>query len=373
MRKTQKHKVKHNNLQPFVLLTPLNLQSATQNEIKHELPTIEDSILCAYRLKSYNRCLKQVETILKMSGQDLNHYKIIQAACYTMIGGHFPKVHLILDKVIKEEPWNSFAIYGKGVALFFEARFDEAIITFDRAIGVNPTNEMDRAREMRGHAVQYKTDIQTSSTTTAVQADIAPIDPQLKTEISESLPFVINNDECIHIDKVEITNSPPAITDESPAILNKVPQFPIEGDPVSSSEPDEASKMSDSIKQTKDPEELFSRGMCQYQAGNLKKALKLFERALKADSVMEKAEEMGSKVQELIELMDVASLNLTQKNYTMVVEIMNEALKIDPQNDFINRPFYFQRGLANFHLGKTEESVKDYAEFDKLNKKLQEK
>lgn len=105
-----------------------------------------------------------------------------------------------------------------------------------------------------------------------------------------------------------------------------------------------------------------------YERGALKEALKLFVRALKLNHDFSEADDMRAQTQELLELKDMADLNMTEKNYEAVVEISTEAIEIDKANYHVTQPFYYQRGSALFQLGKTSESMMDYSEFDRITK-----
>ncbi|KAG5666805.1 hypothetical protein PVAND_014815 [Polypedilum vanderplanki] len=114
----------------------------------------------------------------------------------------------------------------------------------------------------------------------------------------------------------------------------------------------------------------FTKGLDFYMTGDLNKAIEEFTKVLELETDFEEADEMITKSQEILDLNDVAEMNMSEKNYAAVVEILNQALEIDESNDFVNRNFYFQRGLAFYHLNENENSMKDYEEYERLSKKL---
>ena len=93
----------------------------------------------------------------------------------------------------------------------------------------------------------------------------------------------------------------------------------------------------------------------------------MFGNAYGLDPTQTKAEEMATKAEELGELLDTAKANLDSRNYEAVVQIANEALEIDTENNYVNRQFYYHRGLALYHLGNNKDSLKDYAELERID------
>ena len=376
------------------------------------LPIFETSVLNAYRSKKYGMCIELIEKIL-MNNTDENkdHYKILQAASHTMLGKNFEISHSILDDVLLTDPSSSFAMYGKGVAFYFEEKFDKSIEMFDRAIEANPDEQMRRAKDMkiRIDLEQRKAIIRIEKIHQNPQEESCLSDSEVPEEIESLMEeFDLATDEdplnnfelvngkkdddltslkvgAVHFTKhhkfsssqtsyngnegikneepIEMSQEKKSISESSqPCILDDIVEDSVKHEPSSSLS-----------KPVKSAEELFAQGMTLYKSGLLKKSLRIFKKAFKTNPNMMEADEMGTKAQELLELMDVSAVNMLQKNYEVVVEIMNEALDIDESNDYVNRPFYFQRGLAYFHLGNNEESMKDYAKFDRINKLLTQK
>jgi tetratricopeptide (TPR) repeat protein len=369
-------------------------------------PAFDAIVLKAFRDQDYENCIERISTILlNPRSKSKNHYRILQAASYTMLGVDFKSAHTILDDVIRDDPENSYALYGKGVAYYFQKRLDESLDMLNRAIAVNP-DEMQRAKEMkvridleRRQAVIF---LQKVDHEDLVQQSSLPKEP------SETPNEVKNIEKVIKIEIPELTAKAQS-EDQEPMILDKQFDVDIKKEMLRlpiiteksvntpnnkmhkkyitelqknlqhkpAEEQNTTSHISKSLPKSSDlytcAQEFFEKGMELYMCGALKKALKMFGKAVKLKSSFEQAEEMGAKSQELLELMDMANLNMSEKNYHAVIEILNEALKVDDSNHFVNRPFFFQRGLAYFHLGQDEQSMKDYADFDRLNKLLDKK
>lgn len=398
-------------------LTGIEVQEST-------LPVFDSKVLRAYRKQRYGKCIRLVERILiNNTDENKDHYKVLQAASLTMLGDNTDQAHLILDEVLDSNPRNSFAMYGKGVAFYFERKIDESIEMFDKAIAANPGEEMERAEDMkmRIDLERRKAVIMVKKMDQQMEDQQVPDDIELPEDLEQMIEdFNVTIDEkftdldllepeidetsddeleatqtqhnqeiscSTHADttseviyeasKVQNgeTEENPETADETAAAESKsisgLPSPHIEATPEKVI-PDIPETLPKSFSPST-AEEYFAKGMELYMSGSLKKALKSFGKAVMLKPSFTDADEMGTKAQELLELMDVAAMNMAQKNYEVVVEILNEALEVDETNDYVNRPFYFQRGLALFHLGRNEESLKDYASFDRINKIMCEK
>lgn len=359
-----------------------------------ENPTFDASVLKAFRSQDYEKCIELIEVILQDGNvEPKHHYKILQAASHTMLGKDFKLAHTILDDVLREDPENSFALYGKGVAYYFQKRLEESLEVLNQAIIVNP-DEMQRAKEMK-----VRIDLERRQAVIFLKkVDHEVLALSLPEEQSENKKADERIERKIKVEahaKVQSESQEPMILDEEFEldVKEEKTRLPMLTEQIVSTTNSEIyDKLQNGLQQKPDhkhnltlqisksfsadgftSQEFFEKGMEAYMCGALKKALKMFGKAVKLKSSFERAEEMGARSQELLELMDMANLNMTQKNFHAVVEILNEALKVDSTNDFVNRPFYFQRGLAYYHLGQDEKSIKDYAEFDRLNKLLDKK
>lgn len=307
-----------------------NKNTASDNEEKEvpTLPCFEENVLRLYRAKNYQRCIKTIERILKVTPKENSaHYKILLAASYTMTGKKFKKSHSILNKVLQVNPSDAFALYGKAVAFYFEREFDRSVEYLDKAIEVDPSPQMNRARDLK-----IKIDLERNKAMVVME--------KLNVQMYKEENLKETNDN-----------------EEEPRVLAQLD-----------------STLSQTSETTLSPsKEAFSKGLEYYMNGNLEKSLKYFGKAIKLEPEFEEAEEMGAKAQELVELLDIADINLSQKNYEVVVEIINQALEVvEDTNERICKILYFKRGLAYFHLEENELSLKDYAEFERLKQKFGE-
>lgn len=111
----------------------------------------ETQIRDAYKQQKHSKCIQLIDQApenIKSSSQ----YKILKASCLNNIFGKSKSAHLILDDVISEEPANSFAHYGKGLVFINEGNLIEAVKCFDKAIEIDPSGRMDKARQMKTRA-----------------------------------------------------------------------------------------------------------------------------------------------------------------------------------------------------------------------------
>lgn len=395
----------------------LKLETFSENidSLKSSLPIFDESVLNAYGNKRYRKCIDLIEKILENKTDDnKDHYKILQAASYTMLKENFDEAHSVLDEVLLSDPSSSFAMYGKGVAFYFERKLDESVVWLNKAIEINPGEQMERAKDMK-----MRIDLERRKAVIRIEKmngrdETSDIDlPEEIETLLEEFNVTIDGDRFndlelfdgerdddrfsdLKLEEIQAPNSSQSY--ESPNDEIRDENMAIDEDPLEISGPDKKTAISKSpqpsivndddddgslkhkptLRERPKPakpssptaEETFAKAMELYKTGSLKKALKLFGKAFKMDPLLTEADEMGMKTQELLELMDVAATNMSQKNYAAVIEILSEALVIDQTNDHVNRPFFFQRGLAYFHLGKNKESIKDYAKFESINKLL---
>lgn len=422
----------------------------TQDDNLNPLPYFEESVLKSYRAKNYQKCIKTIERILKVTPkEEAIHYKILQAAANTMLGKDLKKSHSILDKVLKHNPKDSYALYGKATAYYFQGDFDKSIEMLDKAIEAND-DEMERAKNLkirvemertRLKVVLEKIDVKindfSEEENEIKKEEIFQEIKEIKGEILENSPKSKNfknsrnfkNVQKSNLDSLKLrqnnlvakiktrknlNNSKYAEFNSSELKFNEInsgmlqqsegnsnlenlnffgvengvndesllkslqnPDLPpnsqnITEEPMDVDDYDPKPNLMPKISSNSPAQECFNKGLDLYMSGNLRKSLKYFEKALKLESDFEEADEMGTKVQELIELMDLIEINLSQKNYEMVVEIITQAIDVDDGNDNVNKTLYFKRGLAYFHMKENEKSLKDYAEFERLKKKLGE-
>lgn len=311
-----------------------------EEENKQILPSFDQRVLRFYRAKNYKKCIKTIDRILKVTPQENSlHYKILLAASYTMIGKKFKKSHSILNDVLRVKPLDSYALYGKGVAYYFQGDFDKSIEFLDKAIEANPS-DMNQAKDLK-----IKIDLKRNQAMVMIK----------------KLELEVCKDSSSDSDDI---NKDPAEEGIENLTLNEHKRSQSPASNKSDDDPLNTTILTPA-------QEMFNKGLDFYMSGSLAKSLKYFGKALKMEPDFEEAEEMGAKAQELIELLEVAEMNINEKNYEVVVEIINQAIDVDDGNDSINKLLYFKRGLAYFHLKENELSLKDYAMYEKLKNKIE--
>lgn len=142
-------------------------ENASDDEVDHvdkkakivKPPVNGQMIFKSYQCKEYEKCLEMIEEIMKQKPKQAQkedamytQYKIIQAACWTMMDINKDKIADQLMTIIKKEPRNSFAHYGYGLYQYHEGKMSAAIESFGKAIDLNPTGAMKRAMELKAKA-----------------------------------------------------------------------------------------------------------------------------------------------------------------------------------------------------------------------------
>lgn len=100
--------------------------------------------------KDYNKCLDYIHAVK----EQYIEYQILKSACLIHLGGKILEAHAILDEILVKEPNNAYTIYAKGLALFHEEKYEEAITYFTQARKLDQTSDMIRAEIMteKAHA-----------------------------------------------------------------------------------------------------------------------------------------------------------------------------------------------------------------------------
>lgn len=105
----------------------------------------------AYRQQKHSECIEFIngapECISKAS-----QYKILKASCINNIGGRSREAHEILESVIVSEPDNAFAYYSKGLVFINDGVLDESVKCFTKAIEIDPSEKMNKARQFKSRA-----------------------------------------------------------------------------------------------------------------------------------------------------------------------------------------------------------------------------
>lgn len=355
-----------------------------QREIdENNPPHFEDHILNAYRSKSYELCIELIDYILEdSSGAENNHYKILQAAAYTMLGQEIHFSHQLLDQVISSDPSNSCAFFGKGFAFYQQKRFDESLEMLNKALDLNPDLETHRVNDVkmridleRRKAViminkvdedyclkfsQPKNDFEIPEGFGQFVEDFKGIEDIVMDEIESGK---LKLDEMIFEELDEI-NADEWKTETIAEAYQ--PDEQESKEKLQKTLPDIPESLPKSF-QPSTAEDFFAKGYELYLSSSLKKAQKMFAKSLKLEPTLRKAELMGEKSQELQELLDVNARKLEEKNFEEVVGTASKALAVDEKNDYVNRLFHYQRGLAYYYLGDNEASLKDYTKYEHFN------
>jgi tetratricopeptide (TPR) repeat protein len=324
---------------------------------KNSEPVFNSYILTLYRRRKYSLCVSFIERNLNEDTRKNRHYQILLAACQIMLQ-NYKIAHQILDAVIAscpQESNNSFAFYNKGVAFYFEKKFRWSNIMFDMAIEADPSSQMDRARDMK-----IKVDLESRKAVIVLNKindeDILNLNNSFERKVDNEITE-ITIDETETMKENNIEQKTPTKNPENKFLKcllteKNLPQIP------------EALPKSFVPKSSKD---YFKKGNELYMSGSLQMALTSYRKSHELDPDYVEAEKMIEKVQKLINLASDSKTNLDGMDYTKVVEIATQALTLEIESNFINRKFYYQRGIALYHLGRNEESIKDYEKFEEIN------
>lgn len=116
-------------------------------------PITAKTILKTFQMKDYPKCLEMIGKAKKETlGPNDSQFKIIQAACWTMMDENSDKAFEALNAIIENEPKNSFAFYGLGLHQFRQGELAACIRSFGSAIDLNPSGAMKRAMEFKAKA-----------------------------------------------------------------------------------------------------------------------------------------------------------------------------------------------------------------------------
>lgn len=112
-------------------------------------PLKYDEILQAYKQENYRECINLINEVTgKLSNGYNGHvqYQILKCSCMIQLEEHVQDVHEILNKILKDDNENVFAIYAKGLAYFTEDNYVESIEMFNKVLELDPSPTMVRAR-----------------------------------------------------------------------------------------------------------------------------------------------------------------------------------------------------------------------------------
>lgn len=123
----------------------------TSAAIKIEVEEHQTKIRDAYKHQKLSKCIELIDEAPE-SVKNSAQYQILKASCLNNIGGRTFQAHSILDAVLRLEPSNAFAYYGKGLVFINEAKLVEGIKAFEKAIEIDPSERMSKARQMKSRA-----------------------------------------------------------------------------------------------------------------------------------------------------------------------------------------------------------------------------
>lgn len=119
--------------------------------IKTEIEDHHAKIRDAYKLQKLSKCIQLIDQAPE-SIRSSSQLKILKASCLNNIGGRTLQAHAILDDVLRLEPDNALAFYGKGLVFINDAKLIEGIQSFEKAIELDPSEKMTKARQMKSRA-----------------------------------------------------------------------------------------------------------------------------------------------------------------------------------------------------------------------------
>lgn len=129
------------------------------------LPLIyQHSILETYRTKQYKECLNLIDELFKLSSSHPQYrsesarskFRIIQAACWTMLDINKAKVFESLKSIIETDPNNSIALYALALAQYRDADLINCVKGFDAAMELNGS-VMKKAIDLKAKAIKLRT------------------------------------------------------------------------------------------------------------------------------------------------------------------------------------------------------------------------
>lgn len=112
------------------------------------MDSMQDEIREAYKQQKHSLCIELIDKAAE-SVRNSSQYKIIKASCLNNVAGKSSAAHEILDEVIQSEPANALALYGKGLVFINESKLSEAVECFKNAILLDPSEKMNKARQMK--------------------------------------------------------------------------------------------------------------------------------------------------------------------------------------------------------------------------------
>lgn len=339
------------------------------------LQLLDEKIIASHASQEFEKCLELIDQSLKLSPSN-NSHKLLQASCWISLNTNGPETFEILNKVIAEEPRNSFAYYGLGLKNYNEGNLIETIEFCSKAIEFNPTNAMQKASELKCKAktvIEALNDANAKfqannfekamrSLSTALYAD--PENLKIKEKILQTKQIFIKKlvERLEREVKEELTETCQKLEVDRMVVdtegllkkgkLEKAEQM-IE----------EISKI-DAIHKDLDYLIAFKH----YMEGKLKDAVEILDEILSGANKSEKAKELRDKSSKLECLITSATERISEKKHEEAIDILSEVVTIDKCNVNINQAAYFQRSLAHYSLGNSSSALADFKMFESMQK-----
>lgn len=117
-------------------------------------------------------------------------------------------------------------------------------------------------------------------------------------------------------------------------------------------------------------EAVYVHGLCLYFIGDLENSLIAFHRSavLDPDNANANVHDMLNKAKRLKEMKDEGKKLYAAGNFQAAYTVYTRALHIDPRNKGINSTLYYNRALANKHIGNIPDAIKDCSSALEFNK-----
>lgn len=317
-----------------------------KNSLKKVEPVFDKHILAMYKSTYYSACIESINHYIEdnfKTGENMNHYKVLQAAAYVQLGDQFKEAHSILDEVIAADPNYSSAYFNKGVAYFCEKKHALSLEMFEKALLLKPELEAERVDYFKTLISCRKRKLKVLIEKMEDQKDYnGNLIKKIKLEYDDDFYTNISLDDLkTPLIKIEKNVEPPFIPEALPKGF-----VPITA------------------------QDFFAKASELYSVGMLEAAHEKFKKAFELDPTFIEASIMAAKADELTDLVFLAGSNLKLKNYNIAAAFATDGLKIDPTNDFVNRMLYYYRGFAFYEMGEKSKCDQDFAEYQKLDKIL---
>jgi C2H2-type zinc finger/Zinc finger, C2H2 type/Zinc-finger of C2H2 type len=113
----------------------------------------QEKVISSYQRENFADCLRLInQTSTTVQGSP--HYKILTAICLVKMRTNFGEAHRLIDEVIQKDINNAFAFFAKGQAFYEEKKLSQAIFCLGKAIELDVTGSMARAKVLKSKATK---------------------------------------------------------------------------------------------------------------------------------------------------------------------------------------------------------------------------